>query len=133
MKKFLILVILLTSGPICYANEGDIEIYCEAVQTITYKQRIVKNYSNFGFFIDDNSKKLYFAPSHNDVGGNVIIFDEDAIYLKDINAPTGMSGDLSINRNSGAFRINFVENKKILPAHITHTGNCSKVSAQNKF
>ena len=122
MKRFyfkavvLILILIFIIGySTTYANEGETEIYCEAMQIMTYKRITRTEYTNYGFYIDDKNKMLYYAPSHKSVGGDVVRFDENAISINNIKAPLNMIGELNINRNSGAFSFDDRENRILIP------------------
>ena len=133
MKKIIVTALLFVLCIPCFSDEGETEIYCEAMQIMTYRRITRTEYTNYGFYIDDNNKMLYYAPGHTSIGGDVVRFDENAISINNIKSPLGLIGELNINRKSGAFSFDDRENRTLIPVIIRRTGSCSKVSANNKF
>lgn len=108
------------------------EISCEVVRRISYRNYQVEAYENWGFYIDDTNRQLYFAPSKKPCFCISQAFNKEEISLQGMPFMDDMSGELHINRKSGAINMRF-QSKSDYYSVVTYTGRCQKVEEQHAF
>ena len=133
MKKtaLLFFILVIMAIPTFSAEKSNLtEITCDMVRRVSFGAYSSESYETMSFFIDDNEKQLFYAPSMNPCLSASKLFNSNQISLYGMPFGDDFGGDLHINRNTGTIKMLFQDRSQ---ATVVFTGRGTKVENTQKF